>query len=50
MVRQLKADRIAKKLSQQDIAQRTGIKTQNISRIERGLSLKPILSFATPKP
>ncbi|VEH67243.1 Uncharacterised protein [Rodentibacter pneumotropicus] len=28
MVRQLKADRIAKKLSQQDIAQRTGIKTQ----------------------
>lgn len=37
MVRQLKADRLAKKLSQQDIAERTGIKTQNISRIERGL-------------
>lgn len=37
MIQQLKQDRIAQKLSQQEIAQRTGIKTQNISRIERGL-------------
>lgn len=37
MVQQLKQDRITKKLSQQEISLRTGIKTQNISRIERGL-------------
>ncbi|MEG9474905.1 helix-turn-helix transcriptional regulator [Mannheimia indoligenes] len=37
MIQQLKQDRISQKLSQQEIAQRTGIKTQNISRLERGL-------------
>lgn len=37
IIKQLKADRIAQNLSQQEIAQRTGIKMQNISRLERGL-------------
>ncbi|BCB16426.1 TPA: helix-turn-helix domain-containing protein [Haemophilus influenzae] len=37
IVQQLKADRLAKHLTQQDIANLTGIKTQNISRLERGM-------------
>lgn len=37
MIKQLKQDRLAQNLSQRDIAERTGIKVQNISRLERGL-------------
>ncbi|TNH09111.1 helix-turn-helix domain-containing protein [Testudinibacter sp. TR-2022] len=37
MLNELKQARLAQKLSQSDIAKRSGIKMQNISRLERGL-------------
>lgn len=37
MLAQLKQARLKQKLSQSEIASRTGIKTQNISRLERGM-------------
>lgn len=37
MIKALKEARLEMNLSQADIAQRTGIKTQNISRLERGI-------------
>lgn len=37
MIQELKSMRLAQRLSQLDIAERTGIKTQNISRLERGM-------------
>lgn len=36
MVAQLKATRLAESLTQEDIAKRTGLKKQNISRFENG--------------
>lgn len=38
MVADLKAMRIAESLTQQDIARRTGLKKQNISRLENGVA------------